>query len=64
MRLVGLSKRNFVSMIFVQSFMFVLPSVIFGFLCYVPTMVLIFSFLFTDDLGFKPDYAPSTRAGL
>lgn len=64
MRLVGLSKRNFTSMIFVQSFMFVLPSVICGFLFYIPVMMLIFSFLFTDDLGFKPNYAPSTRAGL
>lgn len=62
MRLVGLSKNNFITMIFVQSFMFVLPSVLCGFLCYLPAMVLIFNFLFTDDLGFAPDYAPSTRA--
>ena len=64
MRLVGLSKRNFTSMIFVQSFMFVLPSVICGFLFYIPVMMLIFSFLFTESLGFKPSYAPSTRAGV
>ena len=64
MRLVGLSKRYFTSMIFVQSFMFVLPSVICGFLFYIPVMMLIFSFLFTESLGFKPSYAPSTRAGV
>ena len=62
MRLVGLSKTNFVSMILVQSFLYVLPAVIFGFIFYVPAMALIYSFLFTDDLGFKPTYEPSARA--
>lgn len=62
MRLVGLSKHNFVTMILVQSFMFVLPAVLCGFLCYLPVMLLIYEYLFTDDLGFAPDYAPSTRA--
>ena len=52
MRLVGLSKSNFVGMIFTQSFLFVLPSVIFGFLIYAPVMILVFSFLFTEELGF------------
>ena len=64
MRLVGLSKSNFVGMIFTQSFLFVLPSVIFGFLFYAPCMILVFSFLFTEELGFKPNYMPGKRATL
>ena len=43
MRLVGLSKSSFVGMIFTQSFLFVLPSVICGFLLYAPVMILVFS---------------------
>ena len=43
MRLVGLSSSSFVGMIFTQSFLFVLPSVICGFLLYAPVMILVFS---------------------
>ena len=64
MRMVGLSKKNFVGMIFTQSFLFVLPSVICGFALYVPVMMLVFNYLFTDELGFKPNYMPSRRAAL
>ena len=64
MRMVGLSKTNFVVMIFMQALLFVLPSVIFGFACYMPCMILAYHFLFTDDLGFTPDYSPSQRATL
>ena len=64
MRMVGLSKKNFVGMIFTQSFLFVLPSVLCGFALYVPVMMLVFSYLFTDELGFKPSYMPSRRAAL
>lgn len=64
MRLVGLSTNSFVGMIFTQSFLFVAPSVIFGFICYVPVMVLVYNKLFTEELGFKPDYTPSRHAAL
>ena len=62
MRMVGLSKSNFIGLVFTQSFLFVLPSVILGFVLYVPAMALVFGFLFTDDLGFKPSFEPSTHA--
>jgi len=62
MRLIGLSSTNFVGMIFTQALVFVVPSVIAGFIFYVPAMALIYSFLFTDELGFRPDYQPSARA--
>ena len=41
-----------------------MPAVVFGFAFYVPSMALIFNYLFTDELGFKPDYTPSRRATL
>ena len=43
MRLTGLSSGGFVAMIFVQSVMFVLPSLIAAFVCVVPTLWAIFS---------------------
>ena len=52
MRMLGLSQNKFVGMILTQAFLFVLPSVLCGFALYVPSMVLIYSFLFTEDLGF------------
>jgi len=64
MRLVGLSTNSFIGMIFTQSFLFVLPSVICGFAFYVPVTMLVYGFLFTEDLGFRPDYVPSLHATL
>ena len=62
MRMVGLSQTKFIGLIFTQAFLFVLPSVICGFACYVPAMMAMYHFLFTEDLGFRPDFTPSTRA--
>jgi ABC-type antimicrobial peptide transport system permease subunit len=62
MRLVGLSKFGFVGMIMTQSAMFVLPSVIMGFLIALPCIFLVYSMLFTEDLGFKPSILPSPYA--
>lgn len=59
MRLVGLSKKSFIAMIFVQSYIFVLPAVLLGFLLYFPTIKLIFSFAFAKDMGYMPDSSPS-----
>ena len=64
MRMVGLSQNNFIGMIFTQSFLFVMPSVICGFILYVPAIWLVYRYLFTDELGFTPSYAPSTRAAV
>ena len=62
MRMIGLSKSNFIGLVFTQSFLFVVPSVIFGFLLYIPCMMLVYGYLFTDDLGFKPSFMPSRHA--
>ena len=50
MRLVGLSSSGFVAMIFTQAVMFVIPSIIFGYICAYPVLYLIFSKLFDGSL--------------
>ena len=62
MRLVGLNKIGFVGMIMTQAAMFVLPSVILGFALSLPSIYFIYSFLFTDDLGFMPSILPDWYA--
>ena len=62
MRLVGLTKRGFIGMIMTQAAMFVLPSVVIGFLLYVPAIYLIYSVLFTADMGFHPNLLPDWYA--
>ena len=42
MRLIGLSSYGFVAMIFTQAVMFVLPSIIFAYICSFPTLWAIF----------------------
>lgn len=58
MRLVGLSKLGFIGMIMTQSAMFVIPSVIMGFILSIPCIFMVYSLLFTEDLGFKPSIVP------
>ncbi|TNV85125.1 hypothetical protein FGO68_gene1005 [Halteria grandinella] len=60
MRMVGVSKRGLVQMIFVQSFMFVVPALIFGVALSFPALALCFIFVFTEKLegAFAP--IPST----
>lgn len=60
MRMVGVSKRGLVQMIFVQSFMFVLPALVFGVALAFPMLALCFMFVFTEKLegAFLP--IPST----
>lgn len=62
MRLVGLSKSGFIAMIFTQAAMFVLPSVILGFACSLPCIFLIYTLLFTSDMGFTPSFVPKISA--
>ena len=64
MRLIGLSKFGFVGMIFTQSAMFVIPSVIMGFVLSLPSIYFVYSMLFTEDLGFRPSILPSGYATL
>ena len=58
MRLVGLTKFGFVGLILTQATMFVLPSVIIGFVLSVPCIWFIYSMLFTDEMGLNPSILP------
>ena len=62
MRLIGLSKRGYVGIIMTQAFLFVVPSVILGFLVAIPCIALIYSVIFTEDLGFSPKALPNWYA--
>jgi len=64
MRLTGLTKCGFIGMIMTQSAMFVIPSVILGFLFALPCIYEIYRVLFSDDLGFMPTVAPEGSATL
>jgi ABC-type antimicrobial peptide transport system permease subunit len=46
LRLIGMSKLNCISMIIMQSMMFVLPSILLGYILSIPTLFVIFKFLF------------------
>ena len=62
MRLVGLTKCGFISMILTQAALFVFPSVILGFIFSFPCIYLIYDMLFSEDLGFTPTIAPGAEA--
>ena len=62
MRMVGLSKTGIINMIILQSFMFVLPSVMFGFLMAGPTLMGLYKVLFTEDMGIDQTPIPSAFA--
>ena len=62
MRLVGLTKCGFISMVLTQATMFIIPSVLFGFLIALPCIYFVFKLLFGDELGFIPAIAPSSVA--
>ena len=51
-------------MIMTQAALFVVPSVILGFLFALPSIYAIYSMLFSDDLGFMPSIAPGGSATL
>jgi ABC-type antimicrobial peptide transport system permease subunit len=59
MRMVGLSKTGIIFMIVFQSFIFVLPAVIFGFICCPITLVIVFNYLFTPDMGVDTTPSPT-----
>ena len=67
MRLIGLSSKGFVAMIFTQAIMFVLPAIITGYICAFPTLFAIFKKLFKNDLAkdgisFVPDPIATVEA--
>jgi ABC-type antimicrobial peptide transport system permease subunit len=59
MRMVGLSKGGIITMIMLQSFMFVIPSVLFGFIACFPTLYIVDNFIFTEDMGMEKTVVPS-----
>ena len=52
-RMVGLSKVGITLMVFLQGLMFVVPAIILGFVLCSPVLKIIYSFLFTEDLGIE-----------
>lgn len=62
MRMVGLSKSGIVSMIIIQGFMFVLPSVVVGFILCFPTLDQVYKNLFGDEVGLDFVPVPTTFA--
>lgn len=62
MRMVGLSKPGIISMIILQSFLFVIPSVTFGFMVSIPSLGVLYNALFTDDMGVSNNPLPSNFA--
>ena len=52
MRVVGLSKWGYAGLILLQAVMFVIPSIVFGFISAVPTLLYVYGMLFTSDMGF------------
>lgn len=64
MRLVGLTKGGFIGLVLTQSALFVLPSVIMGFVLSVPCIWFVYSALFTEDLGFQPSILPGWYASI
>ena len=65
MRLIGLSSSGFVAMVFTQAVMFVLPAIIFAYICSFPTLYLIFLKIFKKDLSQgEVTCVPSAKATL
>ena len=52
MRLVGLSKRGLVALVFIQAGCFVFPSLVAGFIWSLPCIWMIYQLLFTSEMGF------------
>ena len=61
MRLVGLSKAGFVTMIMLQAIFFVIPSVILAYIASVPSLYFLYKKLMSTD-GFTTDSLPSLSA--
>ncbi len=63
-RMVGLSKIGITIMVLIQGLMFVVPAIILGFIMASPALKLIYSYLFSDDLGVEEEIAPDGMASL
>ena len=62
MRMLGLNSGGFVSMIFIQAVMFVLPSLVCAFACVIPCLWYIYDKLESEKLGWTPNILPSFGA--
>ena len=62
MRMVGVSKTGLINMILIQSVMFVLPSVVFGFILSFPSLAIVYKQLFSSDMGVESKPVPSNFA--
>ena len=62
LRLIGLSKANCISMILVQSFLFVIPSIICGYLAAIPMLKIIFQAIFKSETGIHVSCLPTAFA--
>jgi ABC-type antimicrobial peptide transport system permease subunit len=64
MRMVGISKRGLMTMIFLQSLMFVIPAIILAIIMCFPMLALCYKFIFLVKLdnGFEP--VPSGKAAI
>lgn len=62
LRLVGLSQYNVVSMIIIQSVLFVLPSIILGYAASIPSLIYLYGFMFKGQSGVTLTYLPSAKA--
>lgn len=58
-RMLGLSKGNCISMILIQSFMFVVPSIITAYIVSIPTLWYVYTFMFKgQDITVAPVPGP------
>ena len=64
MRLLGLSRGGFVALIFTQSLMFVLPSLILAFICVVPSLWFIYSKIEDEKQEWSLQLLPDLSASL
>ena len=59
MRMVGLSKTGIINVIILQSFMYVIPAMLMGFISSVPALMLLYSIIFSDDALIAQNPMPS-----
>ena len=64
LRLVGLSKANCVHMILVQSIMFVIPSIVFGYGASIPALGYLYKYLYKNQPAVELSKLPSVFASI
>ena len=64
MRMIGLSGKGFTVMIFIQSVMFVIPSLLCAFVAVVPSLWFIYEKIEKEDIPWTPEILPDMNAVL